>query len=491
MTPKQLFKLIPQSKVIPNDPKKQISENIHAAPPVKFIPMLRWSCGHWCVEGNLYLQKQHRDGASSVGAKGGTLGVKAGRLSKLLRFAESRDSTFNSIDEAAFCKFIESLDEPQFSKQWKNGRKNSDTTQTETILEAISFLRWFSEVFYCNIFGVGGIQITEKEISSGRKNRRKSRIAVSHHKMPGFSEKKHRVAVDDSDIDLLYDAAYRLYEKSTLPPWEKKFIYERRYAMIGALVQTGGRRTEINLMTTATIKLALAASAMGDDDVRGDATLTLTTLKHKRLDYRKIAITHAGIHPFYRYLDLRTTVIRKTCGAANDSGILFISARFGTPLNEQTIDSEIRTLRKEAGIPYQVVAHMFRHRKIVNVIIELILQYDILNKADFKVRVMTQDYIKIPVMQVSGHLSEEGLDWYLTHAFKIVNQLDRVRVAGQRHNLMQDFKTEYERIERNAGRPLSDAERGLAMAPFLAKMYSDLRELNEQERRNQDTSTKE
>ncbi|MEX3999802.1 tyrosine-type recombinase/integrase [Paraburkholderia sp. EG285A] len=491
MTSKQLFKLIPQSKVAANDSRKRPSENIHAASPVKFVPMLRWSCGHWCLEGNLYLQKQYRSGASSIGVKGGTLGVKAGRLSKLLRFVESKNVTLNSIDEPTFCKFIESLDELQVSKQWKKGRKNSDTTQSEIALEAISFLRWFSEVFYYNIFGTGGIQISEKETSTGPKNRRKSRIIISHHKMPGFSEKRHRLAVDDSDIELLYDAAYRLYKKSPLPSWQKNFIHERRRAMIGALVQTGGRRTELSLMTTATVKLALAASQMGDDGVRGDATLTLTTLKHKRLDYRKIGVTDTGIHPFRRYLDLRETVIRKTCGAANDSQILFVSARYGTPLNEQTIDSEFQTLRKEAGIDYQVVPHMFRHRKIVNVIIELVLQYDILSKTDFKVRLITQDDIKIPVMQVSGHLSEEGLDWYITHAFKVINQVDRVRAAGRRHNLMQDFKAEYERIERSAGRPLSDAERGMAMAPFLAKMYSDLKDLDDQEGSNKNKGAKE
>ncbi|MFM0126710.1 site-specific integrase [Paraburkholderia sediminicola] len=490
MTPKQLFKLISLSEILSKEKKKQkISENIHAAAPNKFIPMLRWSCGHWCVEGNLYLQEQYRGGASAVGAKGGTLGVKAGRLSKLLRFVESQKIPISCTDEDMFCKFVESLDEPQFSKQRKNGHINSDTTQTETALEAIYFLRWFSDKFDYKMFGTGGIQITEDEVHSGAKNRRKSRIAVSHHKMPGFSEKKHRVAIDDSDIERLYDAAYKLYEKSKLPPWEKNFIYERRVAMIGALVQTGGRRTEINLMTTAAIEMALAASAMGEDGVRGNATLTLTTLKHVRVDYRKIAITHVGIHPFHRYLDLRKTVIRKTCGAAKESGILFISARFGTPLNEQTIDSEIRFLRIEAGIPYQVVAHMFRHRKIVNVIIELILLNNIQNKADFKVRLMTEDDIKIPVMQVSGHLSIEGLDWYLMHAFSIVNRLDKVRAAGRRHNLMQDFKTEYERIERNAGRPLSDAERGLAMGPFLAKLYSDLKDLDDLKGANPESGT--
>lgn len=479
MSPKQLFKLISLSEILPKEKKKQqTSQNIHAAVPNKTIPMLRWSCGHWCVEGNLYLQKQYRDGASAVGAKGGTLGVKAGRLSKFLRFVESNQTAISSIDEDLFGKFIESLDEIQFSKQRKNGHKNSDTTQTETALEAISFLQWFSDKFDYKMLGAGGIQITENEIHSGAKKRRKSRIVVSHHKMPGFSERKHRVAIDDSDIERLYDAAYKLYEKSKLPPWEKTFIYERRIAMIGMLVQTGGRRTEINLMTTAAIETALAASAMGADGARGDATLTLTTLKHVRVDYRKIAITHVGIHPFHRYLDLRQTVIRKTCGAAKESGILFISARYGTPLNEQTIDSEIRILRIEAGIHYQVVAHMFRHRKIVNVIIELILLHNIQDKADFKVRSMTEDDIKIPVMQVSGHLSMEGLDWYLMHAFNIVKRLDKVRAAGRRHNLMQDFKTEYERIERTAGRPLSDAERGLAMGPFLAKMYADLNDLD-------------
>lgn len=68
----------------------------------------------------------------------------------------------------------------------------------------------------------------------------------------------------------------------------------------------------------------------------------------------------------------------------NEQGYLLISETTGEAILSITITDEINKIRKAAGIEENVCAHMFRHRFITKLFIQLIKQYDIQNKDQFR-----------------------------------------------------------------------------------------------------------
>lgn len=78
-----------------------------------------------------------------------------------------------------------------------------------------------------------------------------------------------------------------------------------------------------------------------------------------------------------------------------------------------TITNEINKIRKAAGIEENVCAHMFRHRFITNLFIQLIKQYDIQNKDQFRNSLMDLENLKVYIQQATGHKNVSSLDGYI------------------------------------------------------------------------------
>lgn len=78
-----------------------------------------------------------------------------------------------------------------------------------------------------------------------------------------------------------------------------------------------------------------------------------------------------------------------------------------------TITNEINKIRKAAGLEENVCAHMFRHRFITNLFIQLIKQYDIQNKDQFRNSLMDLENLKVYIQQATGHKNVSSLDGYI------------------------------------------------------------------------------
>ena len=91
-----------------------------------------------------------------------------------------------------------------------------------------------------------------------------------------------------------------------------------------------------------------------------------------------------------------------------------------------TITNEINKIRKAAGIEENVCAHMFRHRFITNLFIQLIKQYDIQNKDQFRNSLMDLENLKVYIQQATGHKNVNSLENYIDIAKSELTNMDNV-----------------------------------------------------------------
>ncbi len=117
-----------------------------------------------------------------------------------------------------------------------------------------------------------------------------------------------------------------------------------------------------------------------------------------------------------------------------DKGYLLISENTDKAILPVTITNEINKIRKAARIDENVCAHMFRHRFITNLFIQLIKQYDIQNKDHFRNSLMDLENLKVYIQQATGHKNVNSLENFidiakseLTHMNKVVDNFLEVR----------------------------------------------------------------
>ena len=127
-------------------------------------------------------------------------------------------------------------------------------------------------------------------------------------------------------------------------------------------------------------------------------------------------------------------VIKNTIDKTNDKGYLLISENTDKAILPVTITNEINKIRKAARIDENVCAHMFRHRFITNLFIQLIKQYDIQNKDQFRNSLMDLENLKVYIQQATGHKNVNSLENFidiakseLTHMNKVVDNFLEVR----------------------------------------------------------------
>ncbi len=70
-------------------------------------------------------------------------------------------------------------------------------------------------------------------------------------------------------------------------------------------------------------------------------------------------------------------------------------------------------IRKAASIEENFCVHMFRYRFITNLFMQLIKQYDIQNKDQFRNSLMDLENLKVYIQQATGHKNVNSLENYI------------------------------------------------------------------------------
>lgn len=224
------------------------------------------------------------------------------------------------------------------------------------------------------------------------------------------------------------------------------FVQKRNRVILKLLEITGARVGEIALLTVV-------------EDIQNvfnqeNPSLKMRTLKKRGslVDYRYVPVNKADFNEVLTYIKIyRSKIIKNTIAKANDEGFLLVNENTGRAILSITITNEINKIRKVAGIEENVCAHMFRHRFITNLFIQLIKQYDIQNKDQFRNSLMDLENLKVYIQQATGHKNVNSLDNYidiakseLTNMNKVVDNLLEVRdiesIAKEKQRLLNMLK---------------------------------------------------
>ena len=198
------------------------------------------------------------------------------------------------------------------------------------------------------------------------------------------------------------------------------FVQKRNRVILKLLEITGARVGEIALLTVEDIQSIFAQE---------NPTLKMRTLKRRGglVDYRYVPVHKADFNEILTYIKIyRSKVIKNTLGKSEDEGFLLISETTGKAILSITITNEINKIRKAVHIEEHVCVHMFRHRFITNLFIQLIKQYDIQNKDQFRNSLMDLENLKVYIQQATGHTNVSSLDTYIDIAKSELTNMDKV-----------------------------------------------------------------
>ena len=208
--------------------------------------------------------------------------------------------------------------------------------------------------------------------------------------------------------------------KNVPQPNESNFVQKRNRIILKLLEITEARVGEIALLTVQYIENVFT---------QDKPTLKMRILKKRGqlVDYRYVPVNKADFNEVLTYIKIyRSKIIKNTIGKANDEGFLLVNENTGKAILSITITNEINKIRKVAGIEENVCAHMFRHRFITNLFIQLIKQYDIQNKDQFRNSLMDLENLKVYIQQVTGHKNVNSLDNYIDIAKSELTNMDKV-----------------------------------------------------------------
>ncbi|MDG9922397.1 MULTISPECIES: site-specific integrase [unclassified Pseudomonas] len=230
-----------------------------------------------------------------------------------------------------------------------------------------------------------------------------SRYYWHHQALPRPIASNERDAIRQQAIDSLTEAATNA--KTSL------FIRRRRYILIRVLEITGGRREEVLNLTVESVRAAYKME---------HPSLRLITVKQggNTVVERMIPISKQDCEFLLDFVEKsRMLIIQKTIGKHHDHGFVFISQRTGQRFATNTITQELSNLKALAKIRSKAHAHMFRHRFITKLFISYIQHYCLVNKDDFRRRLLDTDYLKRKVMELTGHKRIASLERYIDPAF--------------------------------------------------------------------------
>ncbi|MBH3348905.1 site-specific integrase [Pseudomonas putida] len=364
-----------------------------------------WPHRRPCNEANLYilslLKRPGRGGAglSTNGESGGSIGEHAYKISHLVRYCFKNSIAFHELVDGDFYKFIKEL---RLEVTEKGEPKKSENTVNAVGRSCIGFLEFVGRLYgVANFVSADGIiKASEKEHVIYEGGKKKVRYYWTHGSLSLGERENKRNPIPRTDIKDLRMAIDDIGSGD--------FVVVRRHTMIAALVNLGGRRSEIGLLTVASVKQALSEA---------DPMLELPTLKRGG-GTRKIPVSRVFLQQVDQFIDdWRGPLVRKKYGA-KDHGYVFISETDGGHYAPRNITNEIRMLRKFAGIERQVCAHMFRHAFITNLFVLLIERHKIESPDEFRALLIDGGKLKSEVLKWTGGKSVDSLDTYIDLAFE-------------------------------------------------------------------------
>ncbi|WP_420170501.1 tyrosine-type recombinase/integrase [Pseudomonas alloputida] len=328
------------------------------------------------------------------------MGVYAASLSQLLRRCYQDKIDPIMLTDGDFADYINEL------REEKSPTSPSEPKRTEDTISAIGrvWLDFLGVVgrlhgFESFVAPEGRIRATEETYHYYDKlGRKRSSTYLSHHSFGPPARAKKRNPITAEQISLLKDAARK--DDTSL------FVKVRRSLLIDLLTDTGARRSELEQLTTDDIKAAKKLK---------NPTLRLTTLKqHGELSFREVPILPTLLHHLNNYVERqRSDIMKKKYKDGKDHRRFFVSERSGRPLSSKYLYNEIKKLKVASGIETPIFPHMFRHRFITKLFIDLIRTHQVTNEDDFRRNLLNTEIFKIHVTQWTGHLDPESINAYL------------------------------------------------------------------------------
>lgn len=381
------------------------------------FPFFTFNNGVPCLALNSYIQSEEIIKLSEE-----TIFKTAYSLTHIVRFCENNKINFSHFTENDFVAFSHSLQEED--------RENKTTVFI--LSNTLNFFNYFGRKFldienYC-------IDILhcfyKKKITKSNKETK----SLHHVCFPTKEPVKRRSPVSLGNIEKMYENVPNTSNSN--------FVQKRNRAILKLLEITGARVGEIALLTVKDIE-----NVFTEDK----PALKMRTLKRRGglVDYRYVPVNKADFNEISTYIKIyRSKIIKNTVGKLNDEGYLLISENTGKAILPITITNEINKIRKVAGIEENVCAHMFRHRFITNLFIQLIKQYDIQNKDQFRNSLMDLENLKVYIQQATGHKNVNSLENYIDIAKSELTNMGNVV-----DNLLEERNTEA--IEREKQRLLT------------------------------------
>ena len=208
------------------------------------------------------------------------------------------------------------------------------------------------------------------------------------------------------------------------------FILQRRLLCLRLLESAPPRRGEVAELRVSAV---LRAAAMPEP------MLEMTTLKrggHKRF----VPITRTLLRSLLSFHEMERQPLLRRCGQS-EHDVLFVSSANGAPLDWDSITQDIRVLARRAGIARAVTPHMFRHRFITKLFIDLIQLHDLKDVDALRRLLLSSEDLLMKVQQWTGHRSIDSLRTYVHEAFSDISglrrSLDLVRIKRAVDGLAQ------------------------------------------------------
>lgn len=329
------------------------------------------------------------------------MGDYAAKLSQLLRRCYHDKIEPIMLTDGDFTDYITELREEK-SLINPGTRKRTEDTISDIGRVWLDFLSFVGRLHGYQDFVApeGRIRVMEKTYNTvDRSGRKLSRSYLVHHSFGPPSRKKKRNPITVEQIALLKDTARK--EKTS------NFVKARRSLLIDLLTDTGARRSEIEQITIDDIKAAKR--------LEKNPTLRLTTLKqHGELSFREVPVLPTLLHLLNNHIERqRNNIMKKKYKEGNDHRRFFVSERTGRPLTSKTLYNEIKILKAASGIEPPIFPHMFRHRFITKLFIDLIRTHQVTNEDEFRRNLLNTEIFKAEVTEWTGHLDPDSINDYL------------------------------------------------------------------------------
>ena len=400
------------------------------AMPAKDTPQLTWPDGTACWLPNLYLIKGLREGKSRENG-GGTLLTWAKNLSHLVRWCFEKKRDFFDLVDEDFVDFIEFLKEEKVPNRPDTDARSS--RQVNTIAGTVlNFLAYVDTIMPgLGLIGLDcKIKAEQKEFEIKRGGKPFKVKAWTHECLPSAPPTRRRQPITTNAVERLHDAN-AASDKSP-------FIKRRRYILLRLMEITGGRRIEVARVTVQHLL-----------DAQNNGELKLFSAKKGGNKHRYVPVTMADLKELLSFVKhYRQPLIRKTVGLDKDHGFIFVAEKNGLPLKEDTLGSELSSIREAAGIvDEEACLHAVRHRYITHVLRSLSRTHRCENESDLKKAMLSVVALKQKLMEWTGHSSLASLERYVHLAFEAeanfkqtLDVVQATKVVESLQSIIEDYR---------------------------------------------------